>query len=96
MIYEGTNSIQAMDLVFRKVLLDNGESIDLITRLIENLASDSYSVKNCKIFDLLSSALNHLNEATTWLKEKSAENEMKLDQHQLLRIFLLNRQLAPP
>ena len=78
MIYEGTNSIQAMDLVFRKVLLDNGESIELIGRLIENLAADSYSVKNRKIFDLLSSALMHLNEATTWLREKSAQNEMKL------------------
>ena len=78
MIYEGTNSIQAMDLVFRKVLLDNGESIELIGRLIENLAADSYLVKNRKIFDLLSSALMHLNEATTWLREKSAQNEMKL------------------
>ncbi len=78
MIYEGTNSIQAMDLVFRKVLLDNGESIELIGRLIENLAADSYLDKNRKIFDLLSSALMHLNEATTWLREKSAQNEMKL------------------
>ena len=78
MIYEGTNSIQAMDLVFRKVLLDNGESIELIGRLIENLAADSYLVKNRKIFDLLSSALMHLNEATTWLREKFAQNEMKL------------------
>ena len=78
MIYEGTNSIQAMDLVFRKVLLDNGESLDLINRLIKNLASDSYSIKNKKIFDSLNHALSHLNDATTWLKEKSAQNEMKL------------------
>lgn len=78
MIYEGTNSIQAMDLVFRKVLLDNGESIDVITRLIKNLGVDSYSVKNRKIFDSLCLALSHLNEATIWVKEKSAQNEMKL------------------
>ena len=57
MIYEGTNSIQAMDLVFRKVLLDNGESLDLINRLIKNLASDSYLIKNKKIFDSLNHAL---------------------------------------
>ena len=78
MIYEGTNSIQAMDLVFRKVLLDNGESLDLINRLIKNLASDSYLIKNKKIFDSLNHALSHLNDATTWLKEKSAQNELKL------------------
>ncbi len=78
MIYEGTNSIQAMDLVFRKVLADGGQSINLITRLIDNLKKEIFFKENNEYIIAVEKALIDLNEAVEWLKKNHCDNNVKL------------------
>ncbi|MEC8147286.1 MAG: acyl-CoA dehydrogenase [Pseudomonadota bacterium] len=78
MIYEGTNSIQAMDLVFRKVLADGGQSINLITRLIDNLKKEIFFKENNEYIIAVEKALIDLKEAVEWLKKNHCDNNVKL------------------
>ena len=78
MIYEGTNSIQAMDLVFRKVLADGGQSISLIVRLIDGLKKEIFFKENNEYIIALEKALVDLNEAVEWLKKNYCDNNVKL------------------
>ena len=78
MIYEGTNSIQAMDLVFRKVLADGGKSINLIARLIDNLKKEIFFKENNEYIIAVEKALIDLNEAVEWLKKNHCDNNVKL------------------
>lgn len=71
-IYEGTNGVQALDLVGRKLPKDGGralrsfmEEIDLFTKSHkENEAMQAYTVP-------LRNALKHLNESTMWLMQNA-------------------------
>ena len=78
MIYEGTNSIQAMDLVFRKVLADGGQSISLIVRLIDGLKKEIFFKENNEYIIAVEKALVDLNEAVEWLKKNYCDNNVKL------------------
>ena len=78
MIYEGTNSIQAMDLVFRKVLADGGQSINLIARLIDNLKKEIFFKENNEYIIAVEKALIDLKEAVEWLKKNHCDNNVKL------------------
>ena len=78
MIYEGTNSIQAMDLVFRKVLADGGQSISLIVRLIDGLKKEIFFKENNEYIIAMEKALVDLNEAVEWLKKNHCDNNVKL------------------
>ena len=68
-IYEGTNSIQAIDLVFRKLVNKNG---DIIERYINMMKNDlNENDKNLKPFiDKLKIYINKLNDFSKWMKEK--------------------------
>ena len=68
-IYEGTNSVQAMDLVFRKLVNKNG---DVIRRYIDLIKKDlSINNKNLKFFiEKLDKSIDILNKFTDWIKEK--------------------------
>ena len=69
-IYEGTNGIQAIDLVTRKLPLSNGEAV---ASLIAELREDAEAVRASNadgldgVADALTAALDHLDAATEWL-----------------------------
>ena len=68
-IYEGTNSIQAADLVFRKLVNKNG---DIIDKYLEIVKKDCNSAsKELKPFtEELKMSLEILSKFTYWIKEK--------------------------
>ena len=68
-IYEGTNSIQAIDLVFRKIVNKNG---DIIEKYINMMNSDlNESNENLKPFiKQLKIYIEKLNNFSIWMKEK--------------------------
>jgi len=68
-IYEGTNSIQAADLVFRKLVNKNG---DVINKYLEMVKSDC-NTENEKLkpfIEELKINLEILSKFTSWIKEK--------------------------
>ena len=68
-IYEGTNSIQAADLVFRKLVNKNGDIIDKYLELIKN----DCSTENEKLKPFIKELKTHLEILSTftdWVKEK--------------------------
>ncbi len=69
-IYEGTNSVQAIDLVFRKLVNKNG---DIISKYIKLIKSDLNNIKNDKIKPFsqkLNIYIDKLNDFSNWIKEK--------------------------
>ena len=73
-IYEGTNSVQAADLVFRKLANKNG---DIINKFIEMIKSESDS-KNEKV-KTFSKELNHyvdiLSKFSDWIKDRQSNDK---------------------
>ena len=68
-IYEGTNSVQAADLVFRKLVNKNGDIIDRYLELIKN--DCNMDNKKLKPFtDELEIHLKILSNFSSWIKEK--------------------------
>jgi len=68
-IYEGTNSIQAADLVFRKLVNSNG---DIINRYLDMIKNDS-NIEDQKIKPFIEDfniQLEILSNFTSWIKEK--------------------------
>ena len=68
-IYEGTNSIQAADLVFRKLVNKNG---DIINKYLEMIKNDC-SAENEKLkpfTEELKKNLDILSKFTLWIKDK--------------------------
>jgi hypothetical protein len=69
-IYEGTNGVQAMDLVGRKLGKDGGRAI---RAFFEAVANDIASARNAGdpagIADQLEKALQHLQAATMWMAQ---------------------------
>ena len=68
-IYEGTNSVQAADLVFRKLVTKNGDIIDKYLNLIK----EETNINDDRILSFtkqLDHYLNMMREFTDWIKEK--------------------------
>ncbi len=68
-IYEGTNSIQAADLVFRKLVNSNG---DIINRYLDMIKNDN-NIEDQKIKPFIEDfniQLEILSNFTSWIKEK--------------------------
>ncbi len=68
-IYEGTNSVQAADLVFRKLVNKNGDIIDKYLNMIKN----ECNIEDEKIKPFINDLNVHieiLNNFTSWIKEK--------------------------
>ncbi len=66
-IYEGTNGIQALDLVRRKILGDRGAALDELMAEMGALARSNGSAATAPILDALAGGLAELREATDWL-----------------------------
>jgi 3-(methylthio)propanoyl-CoA dehydrogenase len=76
-IYEGTNGIQAMDLVGRKLPMREGGVISEFLAQIESTASEiteTSAASLAGIGDRLASAHDALAEATTWLMRHGLED----------------------
>tara|TARA_B100000700_G_C14968108_1_gene819870 strand:- start:722 stop:1618 length:897 start_codon:yes stop_codon:yes gene_type:complete len=68
-IYEGTNSVQALDLVFRKLVNKNGNVIDKYLTLIKNdIVTTNEKLK--PFIDDFNNSLDILNKFTIWIKNK--------------------------
>jgi hypothetical protein len=78
-IYEGTNGIQALDLVARKVLRDDGEGaleyIDEVHSLINGLNQRSEE-ELVTIRRQLAAAVDALDNATHWLLDAAKKNQI--------------------
>ncbi len=76
-IYEGTNGIQAIDLVLRKLPLGNGAvTTDFITEMTEVLSSMN-DFEDLSVFrDELTTALQALADTSSWLGERLANGDI--------------------
>ena len=77
-IYEGTNGIQALDLMFRKLPLNGGQALQ---RLLEEMQSTIKDLeKKGERFESmkknLEDAVSSLSDVTTWLGSKMLEGEL--------------------
>ncbi len=74
-IYEGTTGIQANDLINRKLLRDQGQSIRSFIESV-NASMRQMDAENCedRIFRATSSSLSELVRATDWVLEVGAKN----------------------
>ena len=73
-IYEGTNSVQGADLVFRKLLNKNGDIIESYLNLIK----EEINISENKIQPFIKQAdyyLNILSKFTIWIKEKIKDSK---------------------
>ena len=68
-IYEGTNSVQAIDLVFRKLVNNNGDIIDRYISLIKNDILNNEEKVN-PFIEKLNKNIEILSQFTIWIKEK--------------------------
>ena len=87
-IYEGTNSIQAIDVVFRKLVNKNG---DIIEKYINMMISDlDQSDKNLKPFvEKFKIYIEKLNIFSKWMKEKikSSKDDANAASNDYLRVL---------
>ena len=77
-IYEGTNGIQALDLMFRKLPLDNGQAMQRLLADV-NKVIDEMNEGGEVLSDLaqkLKVEVNRLSEVTLWLGSKMLEGEL--------------------
>ena len=78
-IYEGTNGIQAIDLVTRKLPLSGGDAVKAYLTDLRNIV-EGVRVANHdgfgKTAELLDGALNEVEEATDWLLARMSEGKL--------------------
>ena len=77
-IYEGTNGIQALDLMFRKLPLDNGQAMQRLLADV-NKVIDEMNESGEVLSDLaqkLKVEVDRLSEVTLWLGSKMLEGEL--------------------
>lgn len=76
MIYEGTNHIQALDLVGRKLPMNNGRAVQLFNAKVTELIRATKDVEVLKPFvDAFKAAVKELTEVTMELAAKGMENQ---------------------
>src|SRR5215210_1089691 len=69
-IYEGTNGIQAMDLVGRKLPKDGGRAIQAFFKLLSSEFADLSRIESLKpLLGEFSEAIGHLQASTQWLAQ---------------------------
>ena len=75
MIYEGTNGVQAMDLVGRKLAQNGGRAIQLWFRMLgEEIAAARETPEAAAFATALEKALGQLQAATMWLMQHGMAN----------------------
>lgn len=77
-IYEGTNGIQAIDLVLRKLPVDNGKVVeDLITEMTGTLGEMSDHEELADFRDALTTAIQNLADTSSWIGAKLARGDIE-------------------
>ena len=77
-IYEGTNGIQAIDLVLRKLPLENGAVVtSLITEMADVLKGMNDHPELAVFRDEMTETVQGLVDTSTWLGEKLAQGDLK-------------------
>ena len=78
-IYEGTNGIQAIDLVTRKLPLSGGDAVKAYITDLRGIVEDVRGANHdafAKTAELLDNALNEVEEATNWLLAQLSEGKL--------------------
>ncbi len=76
-IYEGTNGIQALDLLRRKLFQKNGETYKKVLQIIKNTAELAFKSENKNLKEMgqiLLKSLNIIEDCSIWLIDKYEEN----------------------
>ncbi len=74
-IYEGTNGVQAMDLIGRKLPANGGAAIRAYFEMVQGFIDDNKSDENlARYIPLLEKALGRLQAASMWLMQNSMSN----------------------
>ena len=76
-IYEGTNGIQALDLLKRKLFLENGKTFERLLKKIRGDVKEYINCKNSEIVtmgNLLESCIKSIESSACWLREELGEN----------------------
>ncbi len=76
-IYEGTNGIQALDLLRRKLFQENGETYKKVLQIIKNTAELAINSENNNLREmgeLLFKSLDIIEDCSVWLINKYEEN----------------------
>jgi alkylation response protein AidB-like acyl-CoA dehydrogenase len=77
-IYEGTNGIQAMDLVLRKVPIEGGAVVStLIAEMAAELETMATHDDLAQFREELAVAIQGLGESSTWLGERLIEGDLR-------------------
>lgn len=75
MIYEGTNGVQALDLVGRKLAKDGGRAVmSFFEELAACIAENSADPQTKPLAQAVQEGLAHLRQATTWLLHNAMQN----------------------
>jgi len=74
MIYEGTNGIQAMDLVGRKLAQNGGRAIQTYFKVVGDFLSENDGDDLADFLRPLKAGLDDLKAATMWLMQNAMEN----------------------
>ena len=91
-IYEGTNGIQALDLIGRKFSINNGliinQYLNEISKFLENNKDNKKLSKFIKLFD---PSYSDLKESIKFIKEIPSNNTQEINSHavDLLNLFAL-------
>jgi acyl-CoA dehydrogenase len=67
MLYEGTNGIQALDLVGRKLAQDDGRALRAFVGEVQDYIAQHGDAAMKPYVEALATALGHLQQATAWL-----------------------------
>lgn len=74
-IYEGTNGIQALDLIGRKVVASNGALYRLFEQDVNDfIAAQAGNDSLSEFIEPLKAALENLNDLTQWVMDQAANN----------------------
>ena len=90
LIYEGTNGIQALDLVGRKLAANNGRAIFTFFAEIDDFISEHGDTPELEPFiEGLKTAKGQLQEGTTWLMQNGMTNfnNAGASSHDYLHLF---------
>ena len=78
-IYEGTNGIQAMDLVGRKLSMDGGESAKVLIADMKATLADLSRLYTGKPVERFATAIEAVEDATLWLLDQKTNPEAAAD-----------------
>ncbi|MGE0714900.1 MAG: acyl-CoA dehydrogenase C-terminal domain-containing protein [Alphaproteobacteria bacterium] len=87
-VYEGTNGIQALDLVRRKLMLDDGRTLDgLLDEMGDDAAAAAALPAAARFGEALDGALADLRRATAWLRAGASSVDAAGGATDYLRLF---------